>query len=147
MIKILGGDFHSLLSIDKWQEFLVISTYIISNNLDPGKWSLRYRTDTCATLYGLRQAPCAWFSRLYEQLLNYGFTGDQSNISLFIYHWESTLIYLFLIYIDDIILTRSSSTTITDVIYRWEFIVIFLLIYVDDIILTRPSLCQRINST
>jgi len=62
-----------------------------------------------------RQAPRARFSRLSSQLLNYGFTGNQNNISLFIYRQESTIIFV-LIYVIDIILIGSSSKAINNVI-------------------------------
>jgi histone deacetylase 1/2 len=36
------------------------------------------------SLYGLRQAPRSWFSRLTDQLLQYGFVGSKSDPSLYI---------------------------------------------------------------
>jgi histone deacetylase 1/2 len=36
------------------------------------------------SLYGLRQAPRSWFSRLTNQLLQYGFVGSKSDSSLYI---------------------------------------------------------------
>jgi len=67
------------------------------------------------SLYGLRQAPRAWFSRLTDKLYAIGFIESQADHSLFVYHQRSTLIY-FLIYVDDIILTGSDISSISRVI-------------------------------
>jgi hypothetical protein len=58
--------------------------------------------------YGLRQAPCAWYSRMASYLLSIGFVEAKSDTSLFIYQRESDTAYL-LLYVDDIVLTASSS--------------------------------------
>jgi histone deacetylase 1/2 len=57
-------------------------------------------------LYGLRQAPRSWFSRLTDQLLQYGFVGSKSDPSLYILQTASFQL-LILIYVDDIIVTGS----------------------------------------
>jgi len=44
-------------------------------------------------LYGLRQAPRAWFSRLTDKLQSIGFIDSQADHSLFVYHQGSTLIF------------------------------------------------------
>jgi hypothetical protein len=62
-------------------------------------------------LYGLKQAPRAWYSRLSSKLQHLGFIPSKSDISLFIYKKGSVTIYL-LVYVDDIIVTSSSSATI-----------------------------------
>ena len=66
-------------------------------------------------LYGLLQAPQAWFSRLTNQLQALGFIGSQADHSLYVYHHGSTLIY-FLIYVDDIIITSADIHAINKVI-------------------------------
>ena len=66
-------------------------------------------------LYGLKQAPCAWFSRLSSKLLELGFHGSLSDTSLFISHQEKFHLYI-LIYVDDIIITGSSSQAINSLI-------------------------------
>jgi hypothetical protein len=97
---------------------------VISNRMStwfdqpPGFQHPQYHNHVChlhQSLYGLRQAPRARFSRLSSQLLNYGFTGNQNNISLLIYRQESTIIFV-LIYVNDIILIGSSSKPINNVI-------------------------------
>jgi hypothetical protein len=60
------------------------------------------------SLYGLKQAPRAWYSRFASFLLSLGFTEAKSDTSLFIYRQGAATIYL-LLYVDDIVLTASSS--------------------------------------
>jgi hypothetical protein len=60
------------------------------------------------SLYGLKQAPWAWYSRFATYLTTPGFIEAKSNTSLFIFHRGSDTVYL-LLYIDDIILTASST--------------------------------------
>jgi hypothetical protein len=62
-------------------------------------------------IYGLKQAPRAWFSRLSTRLIALGFHGSKSDTSLFICHTSSFTMYV-LIYVDDIIITSSSSDAI-----------------------------------
>jgi hypothetical protein len=60
------------------------------------------------SLYGLKQAPRAWYSRFASYLTTLGFIEAKSDTSLFIFHRDSDTIYL-LLYVDDIILTVSST--------------------------------------
>uniref|UniRef100_A0A2N9I0S6 Reverse transcriptase Ty1/copia-type domain-containing protein n=2 Tax=Fagus sylvatica TaxID=28930 RepID=A0A2N9I0S6_FAGSY len=62
-------------------------------------------------IYGLKQAPQAWFSRLSNRLLALGFHSSKSDSSLFICHTNTVKIYV-LIYVVDIIITSSSSVAI-----------------------------------
>ena len=61
------------------------------------------------SLYGLRQAPRAWYKRFADYASSIGFCQSKCEHSLFIYKQDSNLAYL-LLYIDDIILTTSSDT-------------------------------------
>jgi hypothetical protein len=60
------------------------------------------------SLYGLKQAPQAWYSRFATYLTSLGFIEAKSDTSLFILRRGPDMVYL-LIYVDDIILTASSS--------------------------------------
>jgi histone deacetylase 1/2 len=60
------------------------------------------------SLYGLRQAPQAWFDRLRMYLLQIGFRATGSDASLFIFNHGGATAFL-LVYVDDIILTASSN--------------------------------------
>ena len=59
------------------------------------------------SLYGLKKAPRAWYSRFATYLLSLGFIEAKSDILLFVYHRGPDTIY-FLFYVDDIVLTASS---------------------------------------
>jgi hypothetical protein len=60
------------------------------------------------SLYGLKQAPRAWYSRFAAYLTTLGFIEAKSDTSLFIIRCGSDTVYL-LLYVDDIILTASST--------------------------------------
>jgi hypothetical protein len=62
-------------------------------------------------LYGLKQAPRAWYSKLSMKLLQLDFFISKTDTSLFIYHKDGVIIYL-LVYVDDIIVTSSSPSTV-----------------------------------
>ncbi|KAJ3688843.1 hypothetical protein LUZ61_018007 [Rhynchospora tenuis] len=62
-------------------------------------------------IYGLKQTPRAWFSKLKTFLQSHHFNCSQADNSLFIFHKGQTLIYL-LVYVDDIIVTGSDSQAI-----------------------------------
>ena len=67
------------------------------------------------SLYGLKQAPRAWYSRFATYLLGLGFVEAKSDTSLFIFHRGSETVYL-LLYVDDIVLTASSSALLRQTI-------------------------------
>ncbi|KAH9671758.1 retrovirus-related pol polyprotein from transposon RE1 [Citrus sinensis] len=66
-------------------------------------------------LYGLRQAPRAWFDKLKGALSSWGFKNSRSDTSLFFKRVESKIVIM-LIYVDDIIITGSDSQGIEEVI-------------------------------
>jgi len=59
-------------------------------------------------LYGLKQAPRSWFQKLSNTLHTFGFHAIKSDSSLFVQFHPSYTIFI-LIYVDDIIITGSSS--------------------------------------
>ncbi|XP_020209382.1 uncharacterized protein LOC109794341 [Cajanus cajan] len=63
------------------------------------------------SLYGLRQAPRAWFEKFRSTLLGFSFVQSQYDSSLFIHH-TTTGIVLLLIYVDDMVITGSDHTSI-----------------------------------
>ena len=67
------------------------------------------------SLYGLKQAPRAWFQRFATYACSLDFIASKSDASLFVLHRDSTSAYL-LLYVDDIILTASSSVALTKII-------------------------------
>ncbi|KAG8489058.1 hypothetical protein CXB51_017051 [Gossypium anomalum] len=62
-------------------------------------------------LYGLRQAPRAWFDKLKQFLVSTGFTLSKSDASLFVRSTFDNTLYV-LVYVDDIVITGSSSDEI-----------------------------------
>ncbi|KAG8500663.1 hypothetical protein CXB51_002624 [Gossypium anomalum] len=62
-------------------------------------------------LYGLRQAPRAWFIKLREFLISSGFVLSKSDASLFVRVSSEFTLYV-LVYVDDIVITGSSSDEI-----------------------------------
>lgn len=68
-------------------------------------------------LYGLRQAPRAWYTELRTFLLQIGFVTSAADASLFIHSSESVFIAL-LVYVDDIIVTGNTDTAVTQLVQR-----------------------------
>ncbi|MCH82526.1 retrovirus-related Pol polyprotein from transposon TNT 1-94 [Trifolium medium] len=68
-------------------------------------------------LYGLKQAPRAWFNRLKSALLLYGFTASKCDPSLFMMR-TSTVHMMVLVYVDDIVITGSSTSHIQQLISK-----------------------------
>lgn len=78
----------------------------------PGYVDPNYPNHVCRlhkSLYGLKQAPRAWFSKLSGYLKQLGFTASIADNSLFVRQTSSSIIYV-LVYVDDIIVTGSSSS-------------------------------------
>ncbi|XP_019059553.1 PREDICTED: uncharacterized protein LOC109117195 [Tarenaya hassleriana] len=66
-------------------------------------------------IYGLKQAPRAWYSELRTYLLGRGFQNSLADASLFILHQSDVRVFI-LVYVDDIVVTGSSSSLVTRVI-------------------------------
>lgn len=64
------------------------------------------------SLYGLRQAPCCWFSKLKDGLHQCGFIQFYVNYSLFTYH-NNDIFLCILIYVDDFFITANSLPAIS----------------------------------
>jgi len=62
-------------------------------------------------IYGLKQALGAWYDKLKDILLRWGFQNTKSDSSLFVLR-ENGHIILLLIYVDDIIITRSNNKSL-----------------------------------
>ncbi|KAK9102913.1 hypothetical protein Sjap_020167 [Stephania japonica] len=68
-------------------------------------------------LYGLRQAPRAWFDKLKYTLVSWGFYNSKADNSLFVFKNGSQVLYL-LVYVDDIIVTGSNNSLIQSFISK-----------------------------
>ena len=64
-------------------------------------------------MYGLKQAPRAWYQRFANYIRTLGFVASVTDTSLFVYKEGGQVAYL-LLYVDDIVLTASS----TDLLHR-----------------------------
>jgi hypothetical protein len=71
------------------------------------------------SLYGLRQAPRAWFERFVGHVTSLGFVQSRADTSLFVYHRNRAMAYL-LLYVDDMILSASSTGLLRHVIKRLQ---------------------------
>jgi hypothetical protein len=69
------------------------------------------------SLYGLRQAPRAWFDRFATFAISLGFHPTRSDSSLFVLRHGADVAYL-LLYVDDMVLTGSSSALLQRIIDR-----------------------------
>lgn len=67
------------------------------------------------SIYGLIQSPQAWYTKLSQCLLQWGFRDSKSDTSMFIYS-ASDIMLIVLVYADDIIVTGSCSYSITRLI-------------------------------
>ena len=65
-------------------------------------------------LYGLKQAPRAWFDKLKIPLIKWGFQNSKFDSLLFVYKNQADVLFL-LVYVDDILITGSSSSLINKV--------------------------------
>ena len=64
-------------------------------------------------LYGMKQAPCAWYSRVYAYLMDNGFEKCDSKPTLYIKENGGKIIIVIL-YVDDLIFTESDDFLIVD---------------------------------
>jgi hypothetical protein len=70
-------------------------------------------------LYGVKQAPRTWFTRLSHALLEIGFSSSQVDPSLFVYHTNGSHIFL-LVNVDDIIVIDNNEATMQTVIAKLQ---------------------------
>lgn len=57
------------------------------------------------SLYGLKQSPRAWFDRLTRVVRMHGFSQCQTNHTMFLKHSKEGKVAIFIVYVDDIIIT------------------------------------------
>ena len=62
-------------------------------------------------IYGLKQAPQAWYQELCTFLLSLGFVTSRIDSSLFVYSNDTTFIY-FLVCVDDMIIRGSDPSLV-----------------------------------
>lgn len=67
------------------------------------------------SIYGLRQSPRTWFDDFSKALLELGFKRSRADTSMFI-HYASHGMTIFLIYVDDILVTGASNEFLSSLI-------------------------------
>ncbi|KAJ3704813.1 hypothetical protein LUZ61_008518 [Rhynchospora tenuis] len=65
------------------------------------------------SIYGLRQAPSMWFSKLTSALESYGFVQSKADYSLFTWHKGNAFLAI-LVYVDDLVIAGNSECAICE---------------------------------
>ena len=89
-------------------------------NHSPGFHDSQHPEHVCLlkkSLYGLIQAPRAWYQRFTDYVATLGFFHNISGHSLFIYHHGNDTTYI-LLYVDDIILTASFDALRNSIMFK-----------------------------
>ena len=84
----------------------------------PGFVSKEHPNHVCKlrkAIYGLKQAPRAWNARFAKFLMKLSFVISRADTSLFVFGKGAELAYI-LLYVDDIVLTTSSTTLLNKII-------------------------------
>lgn len=68
-------------------------------------------------LYGLKKATRPWYEKLHHVLIQFRLSSCKCDHSLFLYNHQGITLYIF-VYVDDILLTRTSSKLIHDFIIK-----------------------------
>lgn len=69
------------------------------------------------SFHGLKQAPRAWFDKLYQSLVYFGFSSTKLDQSLFIQVTSDWFLFV-LVYVDDILVTGSSRSAIESLVQK-----------------------------
>ena len=71
-------------------------------------------------MYGLRQAPRAWYENLTEHLLKLNFEHfDLDDATLFIKKFGRSVVYL-VVYVDDLLMTSNNESYIASIKKKFE---------------------------
>ena len=87
-----------------------------------GMRNAKYPPHVChlyKAIYGLKQAPQAWYQELRTFLLSLDFLTSRANSSLFSYSHDTALIN-FLVYVDDLIITGSDPSLFDTIIQQLD---------------------------
>lgn len=72
------------------------------------------------TLYGLKETPRAWFSKLNLCLIGLGFQASKSDTSLFLHH-SFTFTLIVLVYVNEILIIESDAKDVQQLIDKLDF--------------------------
>jgi hypothetical protein len=81
------------------------------------KSMLNYVYKLDKALYGHKQAPRAWYSKLSTKLCEFGFTASKADTSLFYFKKDGITMFV-LVYVDDIIVASSSSKATEGLLHK-----------------------------
>ena len=95
----LNGDLHEEIYMEQPQGFVQDSTMVCRLK---------------KSIYGLKQAPQAWYAKMDSFLLSVGFTRYHSDSNVYILNSDDAHLLL-LLYVDDLIITGSTSFIIDSV--------------------------------
>ncbi|KAH9740738.1 retrovirus-related pol polyprotein from transposon RE2 [Citrus sinensis] len=101
-VRLVAKGFHQTYDIDFFETFSPVVKPCTLNK----------------ALYGLKQGPRAWYDRLSNSLLQWGFQALKSDTSLFFQHNERDIVMV-LIYVDDILVTGSNTVFIEKIIEQF----------------------------
>lgn len=119
----------TLMATNNWPAHqLDVSNAFLHGNLQEQVYSQQptgfvdpqWPNDVCLlsrSLYGLRQAPRAWFDRFIGHVTSLGFVQSKADTSLFVYHRNGATAYL-LLYVDDMILSASTTALLRSIVAR-----------------------------
>ena len=80
----------------------------------PGFVNNDHPTHVCElrkSIYSLKQAPRAWYHKLCQFLVTFGFINSHVDASLFVLNTGRIMMYL-LVYVDDVIIIGDNDATI-----------------------------------
>ena len=126
---LVAKAFHQQLGINFHKTFSPVINFInvriVLNIALNHKWGilqlyvnnafLQYVSRLHKAIYGLKQAPWAWYQAHRTFLLNLNFVTSREDSSLFVYSRSNALIY-FLVYVDDLIITSSYPSLVDNII-------------------------------
>ena len=69
------------------------------------------------SIYGLKQSPREWYSKINAFFISQGFDRSQNDPNLYIKHIQDDIVIIIL-YVDDLILTSSSNALISDIKFQ-----------------------------
>ena len=127
----------SIVASQEWPQMNIKNTFLHGDLKEeiymafPLGFSSSSSLDVCKlkwSLYRLKQAPHAWFDKFRTTLLQFSFQESQYDSSLFLCKTYAGIVILFLVYVDDIVVTLwlITSNSIFKPLFIWRILVLLL---------------------